>query len=279
MNILLTGAQGNFGLTLTRLVSTSSHLKLTLMGRDGWGDLHEKLAGVDVVIHAASDLRTSAVTSPASLLDSNVMSTARLLEASKNQHVKRWIFLSSCAVYGEDMRTDEDSVCCPITINGISKHLNEKLVTEFCSANNIEFQILRVFNSYGGRDQFSIFSKLKRALQNDTPFTINNDGRMQRDFVHVSDVATIVLHLLNADIKHTCLNIGTGVATKVSTVVDMVREQFPKLVVQHGNAHEAEYSRASITRLREFWSGDFVRVEDYIREQFKSYVNAPVTLR
>jgi hypothetical protein len=59
----------------------------------------------------------------------------------------------------------------------------------------------------------------------------------------------------------------------------MVREQFPKLVVQGGNAHEAEYSRASITRLREFWSGDFVCVEDYIREQFANYVNAPVTLR
>lgn len=279
MNILLTGAQGNFGSTLTRLASAYSPLKLTPMGRDGWSDLHEKLKGIDVVIHAASDLRTSAVTSPASLLDSNVMSTARLLEASKEQQVKRWIFLSSCAVYGEDMRTDEDSVCCPITINGISKHLNEKLVTEFCTANNIEFQILRVFNSYGESDQFSIFSKLKRALQNGTPFTINNDGRMQRDFVHVSDVATIVLHLLNADIKHTHLNIGTGVATKVSTVVDMVREQFPKLVIHRGNAHEAEYSRASITRLRKFWSGDFIRVEDYIREQFESYSAAPDALR
>ena len=272
MNILLTGAQGNFGSTLTRLASASSHLKLTPMGRDGWGDLHEKLADIDVVIHAASDLRTSAVIAPTSLLESNVMSTARLLEASKNQHVKRWIFLSSCAVYGEDMRTDEDSICCPITINGISKHLNEKLVTEFCSANGIEFQILRVFNSYGENDQFSIFSKLKHALQNGTPFTLNNDGRMQRDFVHVSDVATIVLHLLNEDIQHTHLNIGTGVATKVSTVVDMVREQFPQLVVLRGSAQEAEYSRASITRLREFWSGDFIRVEDYIRKQFASYL-------
>lgn len=279
MNILLTGAQGNFGSTFTRLASASNHIKLTQIGRDGWGSLSEKLSGIDVVIHAASDLRTSAVTAPSSLLDSNVMSTARLLEASKNQHVKRWIFLSSCAVYGEDMRTDEDSVCCPITINGILKYLNEKLVTEFCSANNIKFQILRVFNSYGEHDQFSIFSKLKRALQGGTPFTINNDGCMQRDFVHVSDVATIVLHLLTADIKHNCFNIGTGVATKVSTVVDMVREQFPKLIVQRGNAHEVEYSRASITQLREFWSGDFVRLEDYIREQFANYVNAPVTLR
>ena len=272
MNILLTGAQGNFGLTLTRLASASSQIKLTPIGRDGWGDLHEKLRDIDIVIHAASDLRTSAVTAPSSLLDSNVMTTARLLEASKHQKVKRWIFLSSCAVYGEDMRTDEDSVCCPITINGISKHLNEKLVAEFCRANSIEYQIFRVFNSYGANDQFSIFAKLKRALQNGTPFTLNNDGRMQRDFVHISDVATIVLHLLAADIQHTHLNIGTGVATKISALVSMVQEQFPQLNIQRGNTQEAEYSRASIKRLREFWHGDFIRVEDYIREQFASYV-------
>jgi UDP-glucose 4-epimerase len=279
MNILLTGANGNFGKALTHCVSSKSDIQLTPIGRDDWGDLHEKLRGIDVVIHAASDLRTAAAVSPTGLLDSNILSTARLLEASKNQRVKRWVFLSSCAVYGEDMRTDEDSACCPITINGISKHLNEKLVTEFCTTNKIDFQILRVFNSYGERDQFSIFSKLKRALQTGAPFTINNDGRMQRDFIHINDVATIALDLLHTDSKHTHLNIGTGVATKVSAVVDQVREQFPQLIVQRGNAHEAEYSRACITRLREFWTSDFIRVEDYIREQFAGYIAAPVALR
>ena len=171
------------------------------------------------------------------------------------------------------MRTGEDSLCCPITINGISKHLNEKLVAEFCTAHGIEYQILRVFNSYGGDDRFSIFSKLKRALQAATPFTLNNDGRMQRDFIHVADVASVVLNLSTTSIKHTHLNIGTGVATKIATLVDMVAAQFPQLVVQRGITQEAEYSRADTTRLREFWHGDFIRIEDYIREQFANYAS------
>ena len=202
------------------------------------------------------------------------MSTALLLEAARDQRVKRLVFLSSCAVYGEDMRTGEDSLCCPITINGISKHLNEKLVAEFCSANGIEFQILRVFNSYGADDRFSIFSKLKRALQNKSPFTLNNDGRMQRDFIHVADVASAILNLSATRIAHTHLNVGTGVATKISTLVDKVTEQFPQLKVQRGLTQEAEYSRADTTRLREFWTGDFIRVDDYIREDFANYVGA-----
>lgn len=271
MNILLTGAEGNFGSEFRRQTDAKNDVRVIPVGRDDWACIHEKLASCDVVIHAASDLRTSASIAPSRLLDSNIMSTATLLEAARQQRVKRLLFLSSCAVYGEDMRTSEDSLCCPITINGISKHLNEKLVAEFCSAHRIEYQILRVFNSYGGDDRFSIFSKLKRALQTKAAFTLNNDGRMQRDFIHVADVASVVLNLTSTNITHTHLNIGTGIATKISTLVEMVAAQFPQLVVQRGLTQEAEYSRADITRLREFWTGDFIRVEDYIRKQFANY--------
>ena len=271
MNILLTGAEGNFGSEFQQQANKNSNVNVIPVGRSDWPNIHEKLASADVVVHAASDLRTSASAAPTRLLDSNVMSTAMLLEGARDQRVKRLVFLSSCAVYGEDMRTGENSLCCPITINGISKHLNEKLVAEFCSANGMEYQILRVFNSYGGDDRFSIFSKLKRALQTNTPFTLNNEGRMQRDFIHVADVASIVMNLSATRIFHTHLNIGTGVATKISMLVDRVAEQFPQLVVQRGLTQEAEYSRADTTRLREFWTGNFIRVEDYIREEFASY--------
>lgn len=274
MNILLTGAGGNFGSEFLRQASKASHIRVTPIGRGDWANIHEKVASTDVVVHAASDLRTAAKLAPSRLLDSNVMSTARLLEASREQRVKRLVFLSSCAVYGEDMQTGEERLCCPITINGISKHLNEKLVAEFCSANGIEYQILRVFNSYGGNDRFSIFSKLKQALQTNTPFTMNNEGRLQRDFIHVADVASIVLNLSTTPIIHTHVNIGTGVATKISTLVDRVAVQFPQLIVQQGLTREAEYSRADTGRLREVWSGEFICVEDYISQQFANYVAA-----
>ena len=272
MDILLTGAEGNFGTEFRRQTDVKNGVRVIPLGRGDWASIHEKMAVADVIVHAASDLRTSASLAPTRLLDSNVMSTATLLEAAQKRQIKRLVFLSSCAVYGEDMRTGEDSLCCPITINGISKHLNEKLVAEFCTANGIEFQILRVFNSYGGDDRFSIFSKLKRALQNGTSFTLNNDGRMQRDFIHVTDVASVVLNLLDASVRHTHLNIGTGVATKISMLVDMVQAQFPHLVIQRGSTQEAEYSRADTTRLREFWHGDFIRIEDYVKDQFSDYV-------
>lgn len=238
------------------------------VGRDDWTHLNDKLVGCDVLVHAASDLRTAAATSPTRLMDSNVMSTAVLLEAVRKCGVKKFVFLSSCAVYGEDMQTGEGSLCCPITINGISKHLNEKLIAEFCTANNIQFLILRVFNSYGGNDRFSIFSRLEHALLTNTPFTLNNFGRMQRDFVHVADVASIVLKLAATETTYTHLNIGTGIATKVGMLVEALCVQFPALNVQHGVSKEAEYSRAEISRLREFWGHDFIRVEDFMAQTY-----------
>ena len=268
MNILLTGSEGNFGSEFRSQAMAKKHANVISVDRNGWSEIDKKLASAEIVVHAASDLRTSASLEPYRLLDSNVMSTATLLEASRRHRVKRFVFLSSCAVYGEDMRTGEESLCCPITINGISKHLNEKLVAEFCTANGIEYQILRVFNTYGGNDKFSILSKLRQALHNSTPFTLNNQGRMLRDFIHVKDVASIVLNLSTTTVGYSHINIGTGIATKISKLVDMVAQRFPQLIVQSGVTQEAEYSRADTTRLREFWIEDFIRIEDYIQDQF-----------
>ena len=274
MNILLTGAQGNFGTAFCSQAQNMPGLSITPIGRHDWDSMDEKLDAASVVVHAASDLRTPASASPTQLLNSNLMSTAALLEASRVHSIKKFVFLSSCAVYGEDMTTAETSLCRPISINGISKHLNEKLIAEFCTANGIDFQILRVFNSYGGRDNFSILSKLKRSLLTGTPFTLNNDGRMLRDFILIEDVAAIVLKLATTDVSQTHLNVGTGVATKIASLVAMVKTQFPKLVIKPGVSLEAEYSRADTTHLRQVWANDFMRIEDYVSSQFKAYVEA-----
>src|SRR5439155_1020552 len=113
---LLTGASGNFGHEFTE----RADFDVVQLNRDDWDDLKAKFAlGIDIVIHAAGDLRTRAAASPAKLFDSNVLTTARLLEAVREHQIPRLIFLSSCAVYGEDMRTNEDSKCYPTSINGI----------------------------------------------------------------------------------------------------------------------------------------------------------------
>lgn len=263
---MLTGARGNLGSELIK----QSDFEFVQLNREDWkNQLDERFAeGVEVVVHAASDLRTRVATSPTTVIESNLLLTSCLLEAAREHKVSRFIFISSCSVYGEDTRSTENNKCCPISLNGIAKLLNEKMIEEFCIENGIKYEILRVFNLYGGDDRFSILSHIKKAIECNRPFVLNNKGMAQRDFIHVADVARVVSHILSNGMPYTHLNIGTGIATKISSVVELIKENFPNLQIQEKTAPEVEYSCADISKLSSLGSWNFMRIEDYVRKAF-----------
>jgi UDP-glucose 4-epimerase len=264
MNILLTGASGNFG---QEFIRQSNH-RITPLNRSDWNCLDEMLKGIDIVIHAACDLHSKIEESPAKLLDSNVLSTAKLLEGMKKNKVNHFIFISSCAVYGNSISNKEDSICSPTSINGIGKLLNEKVIECFCKKNKIKFQTLRVFNTYGGNDNFSILSHIRKSLKENISFKLNNNGMAQRDFIHISDVVSIVCKIIDQKIMCPYLNIGTGKTTRISSISDIIRNSFPEIVISHTQAEEAEYSRANINLLSSKIKHEFISIEKYLHEKF-----------
>src|SRR5262245_59251510 len=96
------------------------------VGRGDWARVPAILeSGVDVVLHAAWDLTTSTAQRPIEVFEANVMATMRLLEVCREVGVAKFVYLSTCAVYGEALDTAEDAPTRPVTINGITKLLNE----------------------------------------------------------------------------------------------------------------------------------------------------------
>jgi UDP-glucose 4-epimerase len=263
---LLTGATGNLGTTLVE----SRAAEFVPVGRADWPRLPALLASdVDAVLHAAWDLKTPITQRPVDVLDANLMATMRLLEACRAIGVTKFGYVSSCAVYGEDMNTAEDSACHPVTLNGITKLLNERIVEAFCSELGIECQIYRVFNMFGGNDGFSILSHLRRAIDHRAPFALNNGGAAQRDFIHVADVARIVMMLLPRQLPGIHMNVGTGRTTRISDIVAVIRRLHPELAIEQRSAHEAEYSRADISRLSSTVEElRFVDVMDFVELAF-----------
>ncbi len=263
MAVLLTGANGNLGKELTKQASFD-FVKFVR------GDcLEEKFSsGIEVVIHAASDLHTQAAESPKRLIDSNLFLTSKILEMAGKFSVPRFVYISSCSVYGKNFSTNELSQCNPLSLNGMVKLLNEKIIEDYCLAHGIKYEILRVFNLYGGHDQFSILHYMKKSLESNRPFILNNNGVAQRDFIHVSDVAGIILYILKNGMTYTHLNLGTGSATKVSFLVDWLKHRFPHFKFSHRFLDELEYSRADVSRLSSFIDWDFVRIEDYLSDFF-----------
>ena len=262
----MTGADGNLGSALRE----SGAAEIVSLGRADWARLPDLLAsGIDAVLHAASDLKTPLTQNPGALLDANLMTTMRLIEACRAHRIRKFAFVSTCAVYGESMNTAEDAACCPVSVNGITKLLNERVIEAFCAANGIDCQIYRVFNMFGGNARFSILSHLRRALAQGTPFTLNNSGVAQRDFIHVTDVANIVLALLPQKLPAVHVNVGTGRATRIADIVGIVRRFHPELLVSHQTIAEAEYSRADITRLRSIVDEPrFVDVKTFVKDAY-----------
>ena len=70
------------------------------------------------------------------------------------------------------------------------------MVKNFCKKRNIEFVIARVFNMYGGQDEFSIISKMLKFIKEKKKIFLANNGRSIRDFIHIDDVCKIYKKLI-----------------------------------------------------------------------------------
>jgi nucleoside-diphosphate-sugar epimerase len=265
MKVLLTGPRGNLGRALQRL---GPELQWVPLDRADWPQLALLGGDAEVIVHAASDLFASVTGDPLALIESNLSTTARLLAWLKDHKQKRLVFISSCAVYGRSENTSEDSDPAPLSINGTIKLLNEQMIQKFGLETGLDYQIFRLFNTFGGTDRFSIVSHLQRAVVEKRPFTMLNGGISQRDFMHVDDAAGLVLRFLKSPPEPKVLNLGTGEATKIADIVAEFTRKHPQLEIRAGQRPEAEFSRANVSRLRALVPQyRFRKVLDFIRQE------------
>jgi len=266
LKVLVTGSNGNLAKSITR---NSVNHDFQLISRSEWNNIENvSFDGVDVIIHCAYNLKESIKDNPSGILNSNIVSTAVLLEKAKEYNVKRFIFISSCAVYGDSSTTKESLACVPKSFNGLTKKINEELIFEFCKNTSISANVLRVFNLYGGDDHFSVVNWIMKSAKENSSFNLNNDGISQRDFVHVDDVSKVVLKVIEDNVDHKVLNVGTGLSTSIKDIVSRVQSKMP-VNINKTNFPEVEYSRADTDLLRTFYKDKFVNLFDYIESELK----------
>lgn len=265
MKILLTGAEGNLGRSLQ---NQGKDHQFYAFGRGNWKDLGPKLKEADVVIHAASDLLTPVWKDVQGVMASNLGSTVTLLHAMLEKPTAKLIFVSSCAVYGRSQVTDEATPPAPLSLNGVTKLLNEQMIAQFCEHHKIPYLILRLFNLFGGNDRFSIISHLKNSLSSGAEFKLANGGVSQRDFIHVDDAAAIILKLAQKFPAERTVNVGSGETTRILDIVEAFKAKHPALKIKNVERDEAEYSRADLNRLtKTIGPFQFRKVLDHIQNE------------
>lgn len=263
------------GITVRVLDNLSSGNPDNLEGLGGkidfqQGDVRNAIAcrnacrGVDTVFHLAALVSVpQSVADPVQADAINIGGTLNLLLAARDQRVKRFVFSSSSAVYGdtEIIPTPETTLPLPTSPYGVQKLTGEHYARNFTLLYNLETVCLRYFNVYGPRQNpnsayAAVIPKfLTRLVEGQSP-TVFGDGEQTRDFLAVQDV--VAANLLAAettkpDAVGSVFNIAGGVRTSLNELLALMRDLTGKNIpadYQPPRAGDIVHSGADITRAK-----------------------------
>ncbi|HUF38968.1 MAG TPA: NAD-dependent epimerase/dehydratase family protein, partial [Anaerolineales bacterium] len=160
----------------------------------------------------------------------NVGGTVALMEAMRDVGVKRVVFISSGAVYGDQARQPlaETSKPDPRSPYAVSKLAAEYYVRTIGALWGIETICLRVFNAYGPGQHLPpshppvIPNMLRQAVGNGTVI-VHGDGGQTRDFVYVDDVMRAMVAAATAqNVDREIVNVGSGVETSIAELAQVI---------------------------------------------------------
>ena len=225
-----------------------------IQGNIGNRELVEAVLGqerIDAIIHmAAFALVAESVANPGKYVTNNVTAARVLLDAAIRAKIRRFVFSSSCAVYGHPavIPITEDTPQEPVNPYGETKRDFEQLLGEFGSKHGLGVVSLRYFNAAGATEQRGedhdpethlIPNILRVALGKEPAVSVfgtdypTADGTAVRDYIHIVDIADAHVRALDvalADGKPVALNLGTGTGQSVRQVVEVARRVTGKAI-------------------------------------------------
>lgn len=188
------------------LVSSQKHpnyrfIKLALEDHEALQALLEQ-ERFDAVCNLAAQAGVRySITNPRAYIDSNIVGFANLLEACRHSGVRHLVYASSSSVYGlnENMPfATSDNVDHPISLYAASKKSNELMAHTYSHLFGMPTTGLRFFTVYGpwGRPDMALFLFTKAMLE-DQPILVYNNGEMVRDFTYIDDIVEGVVRVID----------------------------------------------------------------------------------
>ena len=187
---------------------------------------------------------------PAAYIDSNIVGYANILEASKQNNIKHFVYASSSSVYGANESlpfSTSDNIDHPLSLYAATKKSNELIAHSYSHLFNIPTTGLRFFTVYGpwGRPDMALFLFTKAILEN-KPINVFNNGEMVRDFTYVDDIVEGIIRVIDnppkgnpnwsgknpdpADSKapYKIYNIGNNAPVKLMEFIEAIEKKLGK---------------------------------------------------
>jgi len=225
--------------------------------------VRDAVKNVDYVIHLAALASVpGSIDDPITNNDINIAGTLNILVAAKDASVKRVVYTSSSAVYGDSPESPktESMPANPISPYAISKHTGEQYCKAFYQLYGLETVTLRYFNVFGQRqDPNSQYAAVIPIFINSflegRPPTIFGDGGQTRDFVFVEDVVQANrLACYAQGAAGEIFNIGSGGRTTISSLAGAIRDLIGshiEPVYEQERIGDVRHSQADISKARE----------------------------
>ncbi|RZO47899.1 MAG: NAD-dependent epimerase/dehydratase family protein [Candidatus Pelagibacterales bacterium] len=279
--ILVTGAAGFLGSHLAEKLSEMNH---EVIGVDnmlgGYEDnvpknisffnldccdlkkMNEIMKGVDVVYHCAATAHEGlSVFSPVEITKNNYMASISVFTAAISHKVKRIIFCSSMARYGDQQTPfTENMNPKPIDPYAISKVASENVLMNLCELNNIEWVIAVPHNIIGPRQKYDdpfrnvVSIMINRMLRNKSPI-IYGDGEQKRCFSYIDDCLSCMLPMLDQEnLNKQIINIGPDeefvTINKIAEICSNVTGSNLKPIYKKDRPREVKHATCSADKAR-----------------------------
>lgn len=163
---------------------------------------------------------------------SNIMGTLVMLEMARKYSIKDFVFASSSSVYGNNKKTpfsEDDNVDHPVSFYAATKKSNELMAYTYHHLYQINCTGLRFFTVYGefGRPDMAYF-KFTKAILEDKPIDIYNNGKMKRDFTYISDITDGVLAAIDNPFPYEIINLGNNNPVELSYFIECIEKAVGK---------------------------------------------------
>lgn len=252
MKFLVTGGAGFLGSALSnQLVASGHEVRVIDNLRSGDQDKLDRrvlfthgdvadipkmwtlLQGIDCVYHLAARVAVAeSIQYPREYNHDNVGGTVSIMEAMRDVGVKRVVFTSSGAVYGDQPveRLHEELTPNPDSPYAVSKLASEAYIRTIGRLWQIETVSLRIFNAYGLNQRVRashppVIPHFLRSALSGSSLVIHGDGEQTRDYIHVDDVVSALITAATVgEVDQQIVNVGSGKATSINDLIEIIAE-------------------------------------------------------